>query len=87
METIKLQTQVNADGSLILQLKDLPASENIEIVLVYQSISEQNKIVQSHQEPDPLIGFFSGSPDLAEESEQILETEITQKSGWTRQTS
>jgi hypothetical protein len=83
METIRLQTKVNADGSLNLQLKDLPASQKIEIVLVYQPISEQNNIIQSHQEPDPLIGFFSSSPNLAEESEQILEAEIAQKSGWT----
>jgi hypothetical protein len=45
---------------------------------------EQYKIVQSQQDVDPLIGFFSSSPNLAEESEQILEAEIAQKSGWTR---
>ena len=44
---------------------------------------EQDKIFQSQQDEDPLIGFFSSSPNLAEESEQILEAEIDQKSGWT----
>jgi len=83
MEQIRLQAQVNTDGSLTLQLKDLPPSQNIEIFLIYQPIMEQYKIVRSQQDADPLIGFFSSSPNLAEESEQILEAEIDQKSGWT----
>jgi hypothetical protein len=83
MEPIRLQAQVNIDGSLTLQLKDLPPSQNIEIFLIYQPIMEQDKIFQSQQDADPLIGFFSSSPNLAEESEQILEAEIDQKSGWT----
>ena len=32
---------------------------------------------------DPLIGLFAGSPDLATKSEEILQQEITEKSGWT----
>ena len=79
-----MQAQVNIDGSLTLQLNDLPPSQNIEIFLIYQPIMEQDKIFQSQQDEDPLIGFFSSSPNLAEESEQILEAEIAQKSGWTR---
>jgi hypothetical protein len=84
MEPIRLQAQVNIDGSQTLQLNDLPPSQNIEIFLIYQPIMEQDKIFQSQQDEDPLIGFFSSSPNLAEESEQILEAEIAQKSGWTR---
>ena len=84
MEQIRLQAQVNIDGSLTLQINDLPPSQNIEIFLIYQSIMKQDKIAQSQQDEDPLIGFFSSSPNLAEESEQILEAEIAQKSGWTR---
>jgi len=34
-------------------------------------------------EEDPLIGLFSGSSDLAEQSEEILQQEITKRSGWT----
>ena len=44
---------------------------------------EQDKIFRSQQDADPLVGFFSSSPNLAEESEQILEAEIDQKSVWT----
>ena len=83
MEQIRLQAQVNIDGSLTLHLNDLPPSQNIEIFLIYQSIMEQDKIFRSQQDADPLVGFFSSSPNLAEESEQILEAEIDQKSGWT----
>lgn len=32
---------------------------------------------------DPLVGLFASSPDLATQSEDILQQEITQKSGWT----
>lgn len=32
---------------------------------------------------DPLIGLFAGSPDLATQSENILQQEIIQNSGWT----
>lgn len=32
---------------------------------------------------DPLIGLFAGTPDLATKSEDILQQEITEKSGWT----
>ena len=32
---------------------------------------------------DPLVGLFASSPDLATESENILQQEITQESGWT----
>lgn len=39
--------------------------------------------VKRTDESDPLVGLFAGSPDLATESENILQQEITQKSGWT----
>jgi hypothetical protein len=32
---------------------------------------------------DPLIGMFSGSPDLSTQAEEILSQEITPQSGWT----
>jgi predicted transcriptional regulator len=32
---------------------------------------------------DPLIGLFAATPDLAINSEDILENEVTEKSGWT----
>lgn len=32
---------------------------------------------------DPLVGLFASSPDLATQSENILQQEITKRSGWT----
>jgi predicted transcriptional regulator len=32
---------------------------------------------------DPLIGLFAATPDLAINSEDILQNEVTEKSGWT----
>jgi predicted DNA-binding protein len=32
---------------------------------------------------DPLIGLFAGSPNLATQSEDILQQSITETSGWT----
>jgi hypothetical protein len=37
----------------------------------------------SDAEDDPLIGLFSGTEDLSEKSENILQEEITWESGWT----
>jgi hypothetical protein len=35
------------------------------------------------EDADPLIGLFSGSSDLATQSEDILQQEIAAQSGWT----
>lgn len=40
---------------------------------------EMNVTVDS----DPLVGLFSSASDLAINSEDILQQEITEKSGWT----
>ncbi|MEB3312794.1 MAG: hypothetical protein VKL98_01480 [Cyanobacteriota bacterium] len=32
---------------------------------------------------DPIVGLYSGSPDLATNAEDILAAEIQPKSGWT----
>ena len=82
MDTIRLQTQVNSDGSVQLQLHDLPPNQDIEILLVYQAIEKINTPEAIEQE-DPLIGLFSGNSELAEQSEDILQQDIQNQSGWT----
>ena len=84
MQTIRLRSHVNVDGSLQLQLKNLPADQDIEIVLVYQAVGK-NTDQSPISEEDTIIGLFSGSPNLAEQSEEILQQEIQQNSGWTWQ--
>jgi hypothetical protein len=58
-----------------------------EAVMLYleTQIKESGVAQPSHdiQQSDPLIGLFSGSPDLASQSEEILQQEITTDSGWT----
>ena len=39
--------------------------------------------VERTTDSDPLVGLFASYPDLATQSENILQQEITQESGWT----
>jgi hypothetical protein len=45
MQTIRIRSHVGSDGSLQIQLNNLPSDRDLEIVLVYQLISEE---VESH---------------------------------------
>ncbi len=83
MQTIRLRSHVGVDGSLQLQLKDLPADQDIEIVLVYQAVATNTDQPTISEEEDTIIGLFSGAPNLAEKSEEILQQEIKDNSGWT----
>ena len=83
MQTIRLRSHIDVDGSLQLQLKDLPADQDIEIVLVYQAVPKNTDKPTISEEEDTIIGLFAGAPNLAEESEEILQQEIQQNSGWT----
>ena len=83
MHTIRLRSHVDVDGSLKLQLNDLPADQDIEIVLVYQAVATNTDQSSISEEEDNIIGLFSGSPNLAEKSEEILQQEIKDNSGWT----
>jgi hypothetical protein len=51
-----------------------------EAVLSYLQIQVLN---DNALDDDPLIGLFAGSPDLATQSEDILQQSITETSGWT----
>lgn len=83
METIRFQSQVDSEGKLQLQLNNLPADQALEIVVIYQPISSDTTTVTNDVEDDPIVGLFSASPDLAEQSENLLEKEIQNPSGWT----
>jgi len=83
MQTIRLRSHVDVDGSLQLQLNDLPPNQDIEILLVYQPVVTNTDQPNISEEEDPIIGLFAGSPNLAEQSEEILQQEIKDNSGWT----
>lgn len=81
MQTIKVRSRVGADGKLQLQLPDQLANQEVEVVLVYQTVESATN--QESSVNDPLIGLFSGSPNLATQSEENLQEEINRTSGWT----
>lgn len=88
MQTIRLRSHADAEGNLQLQLNNLPAHQEIEIVLVYDTVKEESEPINNeNSEPDPIIGFFSGDPHLAEKSEDILQENSNHQSGLTWKTS
>lgn len=44
---------------------------------------EKQQLEIKNTQQDPLIGLFKGSPDLAISSEDILQEDIKENSGWT----
>jgi len=42
-----------------------------------------SSIENTNVDSDPLVGLFASTSDLAIRSEEILQQEITEKSGWT----
>lgn len=53
-------------------------SEAVRLYVETQLVEPVNNDVS-----DPLIGLFSATPDLAINLEDILQDEISEKSGWT----
>ena len=84
MQTLKLRAHVNPDGSIQLQMPEQLANQDIELILVYQPVESPGSLDEPlPPQEDPLIGLFSGSPDLATQAEAILEQNITPNSGFT----
>jgi len=63
---------------IVVQMRKL-----IEVSNFQQQLNLASGNLNACSEDDPLIGLFAGSPDLATNSEEILQEEITDKSGWT----
>jgi hypothetical protein len=84
MQTLKLRAHVNPDGSIQLQMPNQLANQDIELILIYQPVESPDSTPETlPPEEDPLIGLFSGSPELATQAETILEQNITPNSGFT----
>ena len=62
-------------------IANLPLSPFVGLQQEVKNGIVRNEKVVSIQE-DPLVGLFSGSPNLAEWSEEILEQEIHDNAGW-----
>jgi hypothetical protein len=79
MRTIETTAIITEDGQLTLQVPPDISPGQHQVVVV---IDEQSELPPSHPQTDPLIGLFSGSPELGKQSEDILQSEIT-ANGWT----
>ncbi len=63
---------------IVVQMRELTKVANFQVEL-----NREQGDLNANSEDDPLIGLFAGSPDLATNSEEILQEEIKDKSGWT----
>jgi hypothetical protein len=75
------QTLLEKVRNLAIQRGQSPESIISEAVRLY--IETQLLETVDDAVPDPLIGLFAATPDLAIKSEDILQDEVTEKSGWT----
>ncbi|QSJ14365.1 hypothetical protein JYQ62_20835 [Nostoc sp. UHCC 0702] len=75
------QTLLEKVINLATQRGQSPESIVSEAVRLY--LETQLLETVDNSASDPLIGLFAGTPDLATNSEDILQQEITEKSGWT----
>ena len=69
MNTISLKTKVDADGKLSLQLPPELANQELDLVIVYQSIQQPNK-EELRSTVDSFYGCLSDDPILVEEENQ-----------------
>jgi hypothetical protein len=59
--------------------------EQLAELLRYIEIMESNVLPDTYDEDrDPSVGFFSGDPELASRTSDILRVEMTSRSGWTQ---
>lgn len=75
------QTLLEKVRKLAIKRGQSPESIISEAVRLY--IETQLQETVDDAVPDPLIGLFAATPDLAIKSEDILQDEVTEKSGWT----
>lgn len=74
---------------LLKAAEELSLSEQIGLASKIMQLVAQKmppspeKITPLSELEDPLIGLFSGSPDLATQSEEILQRELNSNSGFT----
>ncbi len=82
-----LQAQLNLEPNLLERLAQLAQKrgQTTEAIITEAVISylQIQALDNNTLDDDPLIGLFAGSPDLATQSEDILQRSITETSGWT----
>jgi hypothetical protein len=78
MQTLQVRSRTAPDGTITLQLPPALANQDLDVTIVYQPILP----APPPDMPDPLIGLFSGSPNLATQAEELLQQAIDPKTGW-----
>lgn len=77
---------------LVAAARRLSSTEQIQLAEEIKRIAEQTtsssdeselKTSPLPEEEDPLVGLFSGSPNLATDAKRILSKEVTSTSGFT----
>lgn len=61
---------------IIARLDHLTIVQATKVLEFIETVEEEAVEVEYDEANDPLIGFFSGPPDLGERSEEILEEEF-----------
>lgn len=69
----------------LIERLDQLSDEQLDALLNYTDTLLSHSAPSAYDpENDPIIGLFSGSPDLSRRSKEILRTELSTKSGWTQ---
>jgi hypothetical protein len=68
---------------LLKQQIDTLNDEQINQIAQWVELLQVHHLQNQPAQADPLIGLFSGSPDLATQAETILQKDIQPTSGWT----
>ncbi|MGD1705145.1 hypothetical protein [Dapis sp. BLCC M229] len=76
INNLSLEEKIWLMEKIVAQMKNQTKSTN------YQSqVDLESRYENTNLETEPLIGLFAASPDLATNSEEILQGEIREKSG------
>ena len=78
IDNLSLQEKIWLLEKIVVQMRKLTTFVDFQVPL---NIEQGN--LNTNSENEPLIGLFAGSPDLATNSEEILQEEVRDKSGWT----
>lgn len=78
-----IQELLNAAQNLSVSDQIRLASQLMQTAAQTLEASSNNVLSQPTHKKDPLVGLFSGSPDLADQSKKALSEEIQTASGFT----
>ena len=65
--------------AVVARLQELSDAEVAEVLEYIEVVQSQRITIEASEDDDPAIGFFSGPPDFAAQSKEILRREFGQK--------